>query len=36
MCDNDIISESNDETSELSSVERMAYLSDERLYFDAL
>jgi hypothetical protein len=36
MRDNDIVSESNDIVSELSSVERMACLSDEHLYFDAL
>ncbi len=36
LCDNDIVSQSNGKMSELSSVERMAHLSEEHLYFDAL
>jgi len=36
ICDNDIVSQINGETSKLSSIERMAHLGDEHLYFDAL
>ncbi len=36
LCDNDIASQSNGEMSELSTIERMARLSNEHLYFDAL
>ncbi len=35
-CDNDIVSQSNSETLELNSIERMACLSDNCLNFDAL
>ncbi len=35
MCDNEIVSQSNDETSELHSIGRTARLS-EQLHFDAL
>jgi hypothetical protein len=35
-CDNEIVSQSSDKMSELSSIRRTARLSDEQLHFDAL